>query len=66
MSCNIAVSPAAMMALWAGFIETYCKPVSCPGKPDMGGRYSHQTNYILWNTFPHWKQTYQTSKIYSD
>lgn len=51
MSCNIAVSPAAVMALWAGLIETYCKQVSCPGKHDMGGRYSHQSKYIFMEYF---------------
>lgn len=51
MSCKIAVSPAAVMALWAGLIETYCKPISCPGKRDMGGRYSHQTNHVFLEYF---------------
>lgn len=51
MSCNIAVSAAAMMSLWAGLSETCCEPLTCPGKHVRGGRYGHQTNYIFTEYF---------------
>lgn len=47
MACNRTGSPAATMALQAGLIKISWETVSCPGKCDMRGRCSHQSNYIF-------------------